>query len=457
MRHTNTQNAAVVLKLILPLAMGTAFFGALYLRFYSGLLPVRDLPGWPAYSAYFVLSLTLWQGLEARFALTAWNLETGSLGRWTWSLVRLDLLTLALASCGAFFWRGYSFSRFTVAVFWLLHAVLCVCCAWAVRAWLVRKRRTASVWALLTGDDASLEDLVEECVPAGVAVVSRRFPDASAMLEFLRDFEAPASCREVLLVLPAREAGQLAALSGVLERQLIPASIALAEVPFAAARATRSFVVLSAGPAAPDAFDYVFSKRLMDIALSALGILLTAPLMVAIALGILLRSGHPVLLAQRRVGRAGRRFRLFKFRTLPVASLAASDRQWAASAPDGLGRFLRRTGFDELPQLFNVLCGRMSLVGPRPERPHFVERFRRELPFYSTRHRLQVGLTGWAQVHGLRGDTSIASRVEHDLYYLRHWSLSLDWRILWMTLQLCWRELWSLAPGAQGAPSARHV
>ncbi|MBI3665504.1 MAG: sugar transferase, partial [Acidobacteria bacterium] len=174
--------------------------------------------------------------------------------------------------------------------------------------------------------------------------------------------------------------------------------------------------------------------RLLDLAVAILGLVLLAPLMAAIALLIWMRSGRPVLLAQERVGRGGRCFFLYKFRTLPVSSLVDSGRRWAPPPPEGWGRLLRGTGLDELPQLFNVLGGKMSLVGPRPERPHFVEQFRRQLPFYSTRHRLQVGITGWAQVNGWRGDTSISRRVEHDLHYLRHWSLGLDFRILWMTL-----------------------
>jgi lipopolysaccharide/colanic/teichoic acid biosynthesis glycosyltransferase len=152
------------------------------------------------------------------------------------------------------------------------------------------------------------------------------------------------------------------------------------------------------------------------------------------------------------VGRLGRRFRLYKFRTLPVATLADAGYRWVAPPTDAWGRFLRSTGLDELPQFFNVLRGEMSLVGPRPERPHFVEQFRRQLPFYSTRHRFQVGITGWAQVNGWRGDTSIPRRVEHDLYYLRHWSLALDFRILWMTLSDFFRRLWVAAAAMRTAP-----
>ena len=161
-----------------------------------------------------------------------------------------------------------------------------------------------------------------------------------------------------------------------------------------------------------------------------------------------------MLIAQERVGRGGTRFRLFKFRTLSHDALRRSDHEWSATPPTRPAAFLRATGLDELPQLFNVLRGDMSLVGPRPERPHFVERFQDELPFYSTRHRLQVGITGWAQVNHLRGDTSIRRRLEYDLYYLNYWSLGFDLRILAMTVAGFGRALWSFAGTRRNTPDA---
>jgi lipopolysaccharide/colanic/teichoic acid biosynthesis glycosyltransferase len=175
-------------------------------------------------------------------------------------------------------------------------------------------------------------------------------------------------------------------------------------------------------------------KRATDIVLSAAGLVLLAPLMAAVAMAVGFQSGRPVIFSQERIGRHGIRFRLYKFRTLPVCARRESDERWAVEPQDKLSRFLRATGLDELPQLYNVLRGEMSLVGPRPERPFFASRFRRELPRYALRECALPGLTGWAQVNGLRGDTSIAARLEYDLYYLRHGSLAFDARILWLTL-----------------------
>jgi lipopolysaccharide/colanic/teichoic acid biosynthesis glycosyltransferase len=211
------------------------------------------------------------------------------------------------------------------------------------------------------------------------------------------------------------------------------------------------------GPPAGATFEYLFLKRLFDVTVSSAGLVILAPLFAAVAVISWIDSGRPVLISQERVGRWSRRFRLYKFRTLPVSCLEESDCQWTATASCGWGRFLRATGLDELPQLLNVLRGEMSLVGPRPERPRFAEQFRRQFPLYPARHRLRPGITGWAQVHGLRGDTSIAERLEHDLDYLRHWSLSLDCRILWMTVRNLCRQLLHPEQAMENSAHARPL
>ena len=206
-----------------------------------------------------------------------------------------------------------------------------------------------------------------------------------------------------------------------------------------------------------ETFDYVVSKRVVDLGLAAVAMVLLTPVMLLTSLLIWIKLGRPVVLSQERVGRGGRRFLCYKFRTLGREALERSDYEWSVAAPTRLAAFLRTTGLDELPQLLNVFRGEMSLVGPRPERPHFVERFQGELPFYSTRHRLQVGITGWAQVNDLRGDTSISRRVEYDLYYLKHWSLWFDLRILAMTLASFTGSIWSFARTAGKTSHARIV
>lgn len=176
-------------------------------------------------------------------------------------------------------------------------------------------------------------------------------------------------------------------------------------------------------------------KRAFDVATALVAIVLTAPLMLLIAIGIKLTSPGPVIFQQTRVGYNGREFNMLKFRTMRIAH-NPSDTGWTTSSDPRktrFGSFLRKTSLDELPQFFNVLIGNMSVVGPRPERPHFVQQFKRDVPKYMLKHQVQPGITGWAQVNGWRGDTSIAKRIEYDLYYIENWDILFDLKILLMT------------------------
>jgi Undecaprenyl-phosphate glucose phosphotransferase len=178
-------------------------------------------------------------------------------------------------------------------------------------------------------------------------------------------------------------------------------------------------------------------KRALDIVGALVGIVLFAPLMLGIALAVRLSGPGPVIFRQRRVSLGGEEFRILKFRTMRHAGDEQGPARWTTRNDPRvtrLGRFLRRTSLDELPQLFNVLAGDMSLVGPRPERPELIARFREDWRGYMLRQHVKAGMTGWAQVNGLRGDTSLKKRIQHDLFYVRHWSLGFDVKILWLTI-----------------------
>jgi exopolysaccharide biosynthesis polyprenyl glycosylphosphotransferase len=177
-------------------------------------------------------------------------------------------------------------------------------------------------------------------------------------------------------------------------------------------------------------------KRFCDIALASAALIILSPVMVACAIAVRLDSGPSVLFKQERVGLDGQPFKLLKFRSMRPVNQEESATRWSIALDDRLGlvgRVLRKTSLDELPQLWNVMRGQMSIVGPRPERPHFVEQFTSEFPAYLARHRVPAGLTGMAQVHGLRGDTSIEDRARLDNYYIEHWSLWADLKIMLRT------------------------
>lgn len=177
-------------------------------------------------------------------------------------------------------------------------------------------------------------------------------------------------------------------------------------------------------------------KRLMDIAGSLFGIVITSPIMLIAAILVRASGPGPVIFKQERVGRHNRPFRMYKFRTMEQQQPGEEKKAWTVRDDPRvtrIGKILRKTSLDELPQLFNILKGDMSLVGPRPERPLFVEKFKEEIPRYMVKHQVRPGLTGWAQVNGLRGDTSIRKRIEYDIYYIENWTVWFDIRIIIMT------------------------
>ena len=177
-------------------------------------------------------------------------------------------------------------------------------------------------------------------------------------------------------------------------------------------------------------------KRVVDVAGALFGILVTSPIMLAAAILVKCTSPGPVIFCQERVGLHNKPFFMYKFRSMELQAPGEEKKAWTVKNDPRVtpvGRFLRRTSLDELPQLFNILKGDMSLVGPRPERPLFVEKFKEEIPRYMVKHQVRPGLTGWAQVNGYRGDTSIRKRIDHDIYYIENWTLGLDIKIIFMT------------------------
>jgi len=180
----------------------------------------------------------------------------------------------------------------------------------------------------------------------------------------------------------------------------------------------------------------MLGKRIVDVIGAIILIILFSPVMLSAAIAIKISSKGPIIFKQERVGLHNKSFQMYKFRTMRVQKPGEEKKAWTTKDDPritGVGRILRKTSMDELPQLFNILKGDMSIVGPRPERPLFVEKFKEEIPRYMIKHQVRPGLTGWAQVNGLRGDTSIEERVEYDIYYIENWTMAFDFKIIMMT------------------------
>ncbi len=178
-------------------------------------------------------------------------------------------------------------------------------------------------------------------------------------------------------------------------------------------------------------------KRLVDIVVSLVGLVVASPVMLIAAIAVGCSSRGPIIFKQERIGLHNKPFQMYKFRTMEVQKPSAEEKKWTTRDDPRVtrvGRVLRRTSIDELPQLFNILKGDMSVVGPRPERPHFVEQFKEEIPRYMVKHQVRPGLTGWAQINGYRGDTSIKKRIEFDIFYIENWTMSFDVKIMFLTI-----------------------
>lgn len=251
---------------------------------------------------------------------------------------------------------------------------------------------------------------------AVVAIPSRHYLEVASVLDSLQDLGKPV--RAILDFGPRLSVGEKLFQVGRLQ-----------------------MMNLAASPV--ESFAYTVLKRTFDLVFAILGVIILSPVFLAIAVLVKVSSPGPMFFRQERVGRNGKAFTLLKFRTMFRSTTVESDTTWTTKNDPRctpIGGILRRFSLDELPQLFNVIRGNMSLVGPRPERPHFVAKFRTNIQKYNLRHCCQVGMTGWAQVNGLRGDTSISDRLQYDLYYIQNWSLALDLRIIIRTLFLALQD-----------------
>jgi Undecaprenyl-phosphate glucose phosphotransferase len=260
-------------------------------------------------------------------------------------------------------------------------------------------------------------------------------------LDQLSELDANHGFSEAVIAIHPAQFGRIPSVVQAMEKLSLPAraivdlgeGIVVRERLFQMGR--MQMLDLTATPA--DSLDYALLKRAFDIGFALVVLLLTAPLFLIVAILIRLTSPGPVFFVQDRVGLNGKTFQMYKFRTMRVAPKSESDALHTSQEDPRrtpIGILLRKTSFDELPQFYNVLMGNMSVVGPRPELVFFAQKFLGEIERYNHRHWLKVGITGWAQVNGWRGNTSIEKRIQHDLYYLQNWSMGFDLRIIALTI-----------------------
>jgi len=441
------------------LLIGGAWIVAYSLRFHAGIPAPHGIPDVEVYAAA-LLAIVPVGILLLRSQGVYEPQRTGSLLREAGLVLRATAIGVSLLVVLNFFLRGYLFSRGVVLLFSVLAPLFVMGLRTGVRSALraARRRGHNLRYVIVVGSGRLAEETIErihahpesglrvrgvltdELVTGrkvgGVEVIGRLGALKSKLLEARVD--------QVIVALPRNAGDGLEKVLRDLDDEMVSVQLVPDLVDFLTLRSSVEsldglpIIALRESPIVGWA---ALQKRSFDVVLSFLGLLVAAPIVAALSLAIWLTSGRPLLHRQERMGLDGRTFTLIKLRSMTPDAEPADEAVWPTlddPRVTKLGRWLRRTGFDELPQLWNVLRGEMSLVGPRPEREVFIEEFRSEIPGYMLRHKMRAGLTGWAQVHGWRGDTSLHERIEHDLYYIQNWSLGLDIRILLLT---AWQTL----------------
>lgn len=303
---------------------------------------------------------------------------------------------------------------------------------------IVEKDRKGKLLVSETKDSSEYKEYTRQ-KQARLKLLQKKIPSLSwkKFENYLRSWKVDA----VILAMPPTMEETIFYLINLCQREnidlrIIPTEIGLLSLPWNIENFF-DFPIINFGKTPLDSSGARNVKRLFDISFSLVFCILNVPLFILIALIIKLTSKGPVFFIQERLGMDNRSFNMIKFRTMKVQEKTQSDTSWTMENDprrSGIGEFLRKFNIDELPQFINVLLGQMSVVGPRPERPYFVKKFKEEIPGYMTRHKAKSGITGWAQVNGFRGDTSIEKRIEADLWYIENWTLWLDLKIIILTL-----------------------
>jgi Undecaprenyl-phosphate glucose phosphotransferase len=437
--------------LLLPVC---AYFIAVEIRFGYNLLIYRTvIPGLPSYWSIVLLTTIVWAIAAEESGM--WSVEQlyAPFGK-SRKLLESIVFTYGVVMAAGFLYRQASYSRLVIGIsavaLFFLASIARV--AFRVLLEMLRRNGTTEIKILLIGTDrfaqrVALSLMHGEVLPCKV-VGFVRLPGQEVAVEGpvyeedeIPHFANKELINDVVIALPPDRLKEVQRISRTLERLCAPVRLVMDLGESVGLRDRLidlgGIHMLDIRPTLAESDPYLFQKRIFDVGFSVFVLLFTLPLFLVIAVAIRLTSRGPVFFIQERVGLNGHTFKMAKFRTMQMGSREECDTRWTCADDQRrtlLGIFLRKTNLDELPQFLNVLKGDMSIVGPRPERPHFVNKFLSEFDRYNFRHTFKVGITGWAQVNGWRGDTSIAKRVEYDLYYLRNWSITFDLQIIAITL-----------------------
>jgi len=441
---------------LVTLSLPTLAYGfAAYVRFASGLVPLKsDVIGWYPYIGLVIATSVVWT-----ISVTHYQLATmeglfssgGKTRRVFMACAVTEIIVLAIT----FFYRQTSFSRLfiwfgAVGLFFMTLIVrLFFRVYWSGKS----HARGQTVRLLIIGADTwalqathkLLAGQVMPCSVVGYVCLPGQSPanTNAPVYRFsqIKELSRQNEIDDVIVAVSPEHFGELSDLLAKLKCFCVPIR-AIMEFGDGLAVRDKLFnfggsLMLDLEPTCAESIKYLISKRVFDTVFSSVVMIVTGPFMLLIAAAIRLTSAGPVIFVQERVGLSGNTFYMYKFRTMKAELAGDASTRWTTENDPrctAIGTFLRRTSLDELPQFFNVWRGDMSVVGPRPERPYFVQKFIDGIDHYNARHFFKAGITGWAQVNGWRGDSSIEKRLEFDLYYIRHWTFLFDLQIILLTM-----------------------
>ena len=439
------------------LAIAFSWFSAYYLHFKTSFGPAPR-GAVPELEVYYLALLPIW--IVFMFNANLFRLYQPLRGKPVsidfYNITKITVLSILILTAATFFYRSESFSRMVTVYFWVLVTFLMFTSHLLVRLLLREARRRGfNLRHVLIIGSGELGQAVAEKINLhpefGMNIVGFLTSHVEKVGREIGGGKVLGMYSDIVRIIRTHGIDQLyiaLPLEAHDRMEKVLANLGEETVDIKVVPDLLKFMNLQAGVEELDGLPIVnltesplygwnlVVKRVSDIVLSVLAILLSAPVLLLVAVLIKLGSKGPVIFRQERVGLDGEEFEMLKFRSMRVDAEDKTGPVWANKNDDRktrLGAFLRKTSVDELPQLFNVLKGDMSLVGPRPERPVFVEEFKKSVPQYMLRLKMKAGLTGWAQVNGWRGDTSLNKRIEFDLYYIKNWSLLFDLKIILMT------------------------
>jgi Undecaprenyl-phosphate glucose phosphotransferase len=444
-----------IFQLVDAAVVGGSWYLAYFLRFHAPteLIPrPEEFVPFANYATLTVILMVLWFiSLQVSGAYKSWRLE--NLGTEIFSIIKASLLAFLFVIAGTYFVARDDYSRMTLGLFLGLVIFDLIIVRIILRLILraMRRRGFNQRFVLLVGDEVLCQNVNRRIAARselGLKVKGCVFVNSASKSDLknlgsIKELEKIVLENDINHVVVSLKNEDAALVDGIIS-SLIDLNVEIRVIPDISQYSILGFEVeefdglpiLTLNQSPIVGWNAVL-KRMSDVIYSAGALLIFSPVMLLIALLVKLSSRGPVFYSQDRMGLDGRTFKMYKFRSMRLDAETQTGAVWASKNDDRttwIGKLIRKTSLDELPQFFNVLKGDMSCVGPRPERPVFVEKFRKEIPGYMLRHKVKAGITGWAQINGLRGNTSLEERIEYDLFYITHWSLGFDLRIMFMTL-----------------------